>query len=103
MDTTRLTDKLYKSIDVWRKHSNKCAIRYRCFQVVGEKKFCVQSADYFYYPIDKEQIENFESQFLQLFIDCLPDERTETYATLEEAIKKHEEEFMKDSGTPTTN
>jgi len=93
MDTIRLTDSLYKSIDVWKICPGRFAIRYRCFEIVDKNRYCVQSADYFNYPIDRDQIARFDKQFLELLIECIPDERTETYSSLEEAIRRHEEEF----------
>lgn len=93
MGTDKINKKLYKVIDVWKKYSDKCAVRYWCFEILGESRYCVQSCDYFYYPVDKKQIQISDSQFVELFIESLPEDRTETYSTLDEAIRMHEKEF----------
>lgn len=55
--------------------------------------FCVQSADYFYQSITKDQLLLAECQQIELFFDMDLSDRTEMYPTLEEAIKVHESEF----------
>jgi hypothetical protein len=88
-----LRSKYYKKIDVWKKIDDKCVVRFRCYELIGEGEFCVQSADYFYYPISNEQLIKSENQQLELFLDIDPTERSETFSTLEEAILAHEAEF----------
>jgi hypothetical protein len=80
-------------IDVWERRGGNCAVRYRCFEVLGENKFGVQNADFFYPETEYKQGSDLDSQFLELFLDIPPDERTEVFSSLEEAIKKHQEEF----------
>lgn len=89
-----ISAKLYKSIDVWKVHEDNILIRYRCFEMLGEKKFCVQSADFFRLPIAEEQIHQLEKQAMELFLETLPDERSETFTSLEEAIEMHESDFV---------
>ena len=83
---------LYKAIDVWR-HQAGGAIRYRCFQVLPSGHFCVQSADFYRLPSDEKQESFLNYQFLELLIEQPPDERTQTFETLEEAVSRHDEEF----------
>lgn len=58
---------LYRQIDIWKNIDNTCAIRFRCFENLENKTYCVQSADYFYLPIDEKQLHNFDKQFVELF------------------------------------
>ena len=84
---------MYKAIDVWRRVDNTRIARYRCFNVLTTQRFCVQSVDFYYLPLDETQIGQLEKQFIELLFDEAPEIRTETYPTLEEAIKAHDNEF----------
>ena len=95
MGTNRIDKKIYRLIDVWERNSDECAVRYRCFEVLGTNKYCVQSADFFSIPITDSQLFDFNEQFLELFLEAPPDKRAGVYSTLEEAIQKHKEEFKK--------
>jgi len=87
-----MTNKIYKSVNIWRKDDGGVKI-YRCFEILGESKYCVQSCDFIdAYDKDKKLYE-LEKQALDLFINTPPDERTETYSSLEEAIRMHDKEF----------
>ena len=85
--------KLFKFFDVWERSEKDYAIRYRCFEVLGEHKFGVQNADFLRHPISNAQQIDFDNQFLELLIEVSPEKRTEVYPTLEEAIKRHKDEF----------
>jgi hypothetical protein len=76
---------VYRAIDVWRRRQNG-AVRYRCFEVLPSGRFCVQSADFFNFPVDKQRSDFSDRQFQELLIEQSPDERTATFSTLEEAI-----------------
>ena len=84
-----MNSKLYKSIDVWERQGEDCAIRYRCFEILGESKFCVQSVDYYFLPFSEEQRLQLEKQFVELIIEQAPDDRSGFAPTLEEAIAKY--------------
>jgi hypothetical protein len=56
--------------------------------------FCVQSADYFYIPVDEKQLSDSNKQFLELFIEESPDSRSQMFSTIEEAIESHLKEFI---------
>lgn len=94
MDSNRLNNKLYRAFDIWKKQDDNCAIRYRCYEIVGENKYCVQSGDYFRLPIEQNQIDVLEKQYIELFIECPPEERDGLYSTIEEAIDMHEKDFI---------
>jgi hypothetical protein len=85
---------LYRTIDVWKKVDRNTAIRYRCFESFQTKRYCVQSADFYRLPLDAKQAANLDSQFVQLFIEQEPSNRTAEYVTLEEAIAAHDKDFL---------
>lgn len=85
--------KYFRSIDVWERISDRQAIRYRCFESLAENKYCVQSADYFYLPLDHVDIARQEAQRLDLFLEEFPDQRAELFDSIELAIANHKREF----------
>jgi len=72
-------------------HRDGIAIRYRCFRVLPDDGYCVQSADY--YPEAKASAEGFERQFIELFTEQEPDDRSGIFPTLEEAILDFDKGF----------
>ena len=84
---------MFKAIDVWKRLDDSTLVRYRCFQVLPENKYCVQSADFYRHPLDAKLISNLEKQYVELLFEEAPDTRAETYGTLEEAILRHEQDF----------
>jgi hypothetical protein len=92
MDTQSLNH-LYKTVDVWRRIDSTQAVRYRCFQILDNNKFCVQSKDYYPLPIDKSHESYLENQFLELYLEEAPEDRTGMYSSLEEAIKMFDKDF----------
>jgi hypothetical protein len=84
---------MYKSIDIWKRIDEKTLARYRCFQILTSSRYCVQSVDYYHLPFDEAQALQLDNQFLELLSEEAPEVRTETYATLEEAIRMHDQEF----------
>jgi hypothetical protein len=91
---------MFKAIDVWKKLDDTTAIRYRCFERLEDRQFCVQSADYYYLPLRQEQVKALDQQFVELFIEEAPDERSSAYPSLELAIARYNVEFADDL-TPT--
>jgi hypothetical protein len=83
---------LYKAIDVWRRRQDG-AIRYRCFQMLSSGRFCVQSADFYTLRSGSERSEFLDRLFIELLLQQTPDERAETFPTLEEAIAQHDHYF----------
>jgi hypothetical protein len=84
---------LYKAIDVWKKADKETAIRYRCFEALDSGRFCVQSADFYTLPLDAKQVANLTRQFVDLFIQQNPAQRSSEYSTLGEAIAAHDKAF----------
>jgi hypothetical protein len=84
---------MYKSIDVWKRLDDKTLVRYRCFQIIISDRFCVQNADFYHFPLDESQLSQFDRQFLEFLSEEAPEVRAKTYATLEEAIRMHDQEF----------
>jgi hypothetical protein len=85
---------LYKTIDVWKRVDGTTAVRYRCFESLQSKRYCVQSTDFYRLPLDEKQFSNLDSQFVQLFIEQEPSSRSAEYLTLEDAIAAHDKDFL---------
>jgi hypothetical protein len=85
---------LYKAIDVWKKLDKTSAVRYRCFECVNSKQYCVQSADFYRLPFDQKLVSNLDAQFLELFTEQDPTSRNAEYPSLEEAIAAHDKKFL---------
>ena len=88
------SDQLYKLINVWKKMGKNSVVRFRCFEIIGKNQFCVQSADFFQYPVNEKAIKSLDKQSIELFIEDFPDKRSKVYTSLEEAITEHEKEFI---------
>jgi len=69
------------------------AVRYRCFESLQSGQYCVQSADFYRLPLDKEQVSNLDSRFVELFIEQDPVKRAREYPTLKGAVAAHEKDF----------
>ncbi len=94
MDTnSEINEKLYKRIDVWKRINDEKVARYLCFQILEEGEFCVQSADFFNYPVRKSDLWHAEIQAVDLFLESPPEERNAKYSSLTEAIQAHDDEF----------
>lgn len=85
--------KLYKRIDVWTRIQDSQVAVYRCFEVLSSGGYCVQSKDFFHFPLRAEDLAALERNFLDLFVEQEPGERSEIFPTLEEAIHQHEQDF----------
>jgi hypothetical protein len=88
-----MKNSLFRQIDVWKKIDNSCVIRFRCFENLSTKLFCVQGSDYFHIPIDDKQLSDSDKQFLELLIEETPDTRSNSFSTVEEAVSAHLKEF----------
>lgn len=84
---------IFQEVLIWRSIDNKSAVRYFCFYSLSTEKYCVQSADFFNLPIDIKQVQQFEKQSIELFIESSPLDRCEWFYSLAEAIKDHDEAF----------
>jgi len=83
----------YEAIDVWKRVSGKELLRYRCFRNLETNRYCVQSADFYSFPLDTAQARNLEKQCYELFAERLPDERATSFASIDEAISAHDRDF----------
>jgi hypothetical protein len=89
---------LYEAIDVWRKLSPTEFVCYRCFRNILTNRYVVQSADFFTLPLDTKQMANLSKQYLELLTEQAPDERSESFDSLIEAIKAHEADHRRRLG-----
>ncbi|NJP12289.1 MAG: hypothetical protein HC866_24800 [Leptolyngbyaceae cyanobacterium RU_5_1] len=87
---------MFKAIDIWKRLDETTAVRYRCFQRLADNQFCVQSADYYQLPLREDQIKLLDKQFLELFIEERPDQRSALYTSVEDAIAHYDLEFADD-------
>ncbi|WNG23480.1 hypothetical protein F0U62_05140 [Cystobacter fuscus] len=84
---------LYKLINVFRRIGAERAIIYRCFELIPEGGFVVQSADWINLPVRPESMNHHERQLWELFCEEAPDQRSKPHASIEEAIAAFDAEF----------
>lgn len=83
---------LFRSIDVWERRTD-CAIRFRCFEILGRAKFWVQSRD-FYRLDDRESNRTWlDKNFIEVFCETSLED-VELFESLQEAIACHRAEFV---------
>jgi hypothetical protein len=85
--------RMYREISVWKRIGDRRAVRFRCFEELETHLFYVQSADFYSLPLTADAAAHSDRQFLELFTEEEPAERSGGFATLEEAIAAHEKEF----------
>jgi hypothetical protein len=81
---------LYREIDVWERKDNGTVVRYRCLQSITTGRFSVQSADFFH---DGKVSAGLDVQFIELFAEQEPSERSGEQETIEAAIAAHQRDF----------
>jgi hypothetical protein len=84
---------MYRSFDVWKRKDERTLARYRCFEVLPDKGFCVQSLDLYSLPVDEKQLRQLDEQFLTLLTEVAPEDRSQLHPTIAEAIAAHDREF----------
>jgi hypothetical protein len=84
---------LLQEIIVWKSIDSKSAVKYCCFHNLQDGKYCVQSADFFYLPVDDRQLKQSEMQSLELFIEVSPMNRCKWFTALNDAILAHDVSF----------
>ncbi|ATB39675.1 hypothetical protein CYFUS_005120 [Cystobacter fuscus] len=87
------SNSLYKLINVFRRLSKDEAVIYRCFELIPEQGFVVQSADRINLPVDMEDMRFHERQLWELFCEEAPDQRGVPSASIEEAIAAFDAKF----------
>jgi hypothetical protein len=84
---------LYQELVVWKRVAEKTAVRYTCLMNSATKKVSIQSADFYRLPVTQEQVLQFQAQFVELFCECDPSERSDSFYSVEEAVAAHERGF----------
>jgi len=87
---TCLLTNMYRAIDVWERKNGGTAVRYRCLQSLDTGRYCVQTADFYHHGKPAVSLDN---QFIELFTEQDPAQRSSEYDTLEAAIVAHKREF----------
>jgi hypothetical protein len=90
----------YRAIDVWSRKDKGTIVRYRCFQLLPDGGYNVQSVDFYKAPFRDARSDQHEKQFLELFSEEAPKSRSPLFPTLIEAIGAFEQDF-KERGTDT--
>jgi hypothetical protein len=87
------TTTFFRDFDIWKRISDNCVDRYRCFEILPNQGFCVQSRDrYCEYDFKKNQ-DFLERNFLELISDLSPLDRSSISSTIEGAIIAFEQSF----------
>ncbi|WP_339416409.1 MULTISPECIES: hypothetical protein [unclassified Pseudomonas] len=89
----------YQQIITWRRLTDTAAVRYVCFMNLKTALYTVQSTDFFRLPMTTANQAFFDKQLIQLLIEMSPSERSQSYASLIEAMDAHDELF----GAPEDN
>lgn len=84
---------LYQELVIWKHVAEKTAVRYTCLMNPTTKKISIQSADFYRLPVTQEQVMRFQTQFVELFCECDPSERSDSFDSVEEAVAAHERGF----------
>jgi hypothetical protein len=85
--------KYYKALDVWCRKNKQTVVRYRCFQLLPNGGFSVQSADHYHTPFADSRAEQLDKQFLELFLAEAPEVRSSLFPTLDETVRAFAQEF----------
>lgn len=86
--------RLYCEMTIWRQIDDQTLIRYRCFHVLPDNKYCVKASDFVRYPLQESVLKTQEQYYLEsLFDDGLEMLLTDACNSLEEAVAKHNQDF----------
>jgi hypothetical protein len=85
--------RLYREVAVWKRIDDKGAVKFNCLEDIDLHQFAVQSADFYTAPIKNAVIDDFEKQFVELFIQIDPAERRKWFDSIEQAVAAHEDNF----------
>src|SRR5262245_5070077 len=89
----KVVNVMYQELSIWRRIDAKTAVHFRCFEDIARHLFCVQSADFYTLPVTLNARLEFDRQFVELFIEVEPIERSRWFTTVDQAIAAHEGEF----------
>jgi len=89
---------LFRSIPVWHRVSSESAVLYECLESLTTRSFAVSVATAVRLPLDGPHVTIPTPSFVERFIehdDALaePDEQTQWFPTLNEAIEAHRRDF----------
>lgn len=84
---------MYQQINIFKRNSDSLFI-YRCFKCLSSNQYYVQSKDTVTFPLSKETLNYLDSQTYELFFDDDIAARTESFSTIEAAIKEFEVDFL---------
>ena len=84
---------MYKEINVWHRKDDKSLFCFRCFELIPNGGFCVQSADIYSIDTSANNELDFKRQFIELLFEDPPEVRSALFPTLYEAIQAHIHEF----------
>lgn len=85
---------MMRSFDVWRhSESPKGVTRYRCFEHLGNRMFCVQNSDFYPKGLSPGDFTQLDKQFVELLLEEDPFSRSGSFSLVEDAIKDHDETF----------
>ena len=84
---------MYEKLEIFKRVSDVEIIRYFCLRNIVNDTYGVQSVDHLNTPIDEISVGQLDSQFFELLLEELPEQRTEFFSTLKEAISNFEVDF----------
>ena len=93
MVATMTSAKLYEGFTIYRRLSSSEVVAYRCFKLLSDGRFTVQSADWVRLPIQPADLRQHEDQFWDLLCEDDPSRRSGLFDTIEEAIADFETAF----------
>lgn len=73
---------LYQQVTLWRRESERTAIRYSCLMNLSSGKYSVQSAHFYQLPLTDQVLKGFDEQFVELLCECDPTERAGAFDSL---------------------
>jgi hypothetical protein len=84
---------LCRAVDVWERCADGTAIRYRCFELLGQSKFWVHTSEFYRREDDERVRRAFELDFVELFA-ANPTDSYQLFDSLSAAVKQHREESV---------
>ena len=88
-----MVNKLFREINIWKTVSDNELSRFRVFEDFSEHRFFVQGKDFFHYPINEELIKDMAFYAVDSLFQATLNTDVELFDSIEEAIKKFEEDF----------
>lgn len=77
---------LYTEMKIWKRISEREAVRYAILHEPASNGYYLQSADFFRLPLDEAQMRAHDRQFVELFIETPIAERSQRFDSIEAAI-----------------